>query len=267
MENAEFIETLGREGLLLADAARRAGLDAPVPTCPGWQVRDLLRHVGAVHRWAARFVAEKRTEYVKLDDTAPGGAAPCAAGADGTGADRTGADSGELLDWYRQSHARLVDVLSAAPVDLACWTFLPANSPLEFWTRRQAHETTVHRVDAEIAAGLAPSALDPAFATDGVDELLLRFEVKCRKRGRSPQPRTLRVRTEDVPGDAGWTLYFSPGAPRRERGGADGRADCEVSAPAAELYLALWNRLPHDRLSVRGDGDVMDLWWQAAAAS
>ncbi|MEW1860361.1 maleylpyruvate isomerase family mycothiol-dependent enzyme [Streptomyces sp. NPDC088194] len=257
METAEFIETLRREGPLLADAAQRAGLDASVPTCPKWQVRDLLRHTGAVHRWAAGFVAEGRTEPAQLDDTAPSG----------TGSNGTGSDGGELVDWYRLSHARLVEVLEDAPADLVCWTFMPAPSPLEFWVRRQAHETTVHRVDAQAAAGLAPSAVDPAFAADGVDELMLRFEGKGRDRARSPQPRTLRVRTEDVAGDSGWTLHFTPDPPRWERGGADGGADCEVSAPAAELYLALWNRLPHDHLSLRGDRDVMDLWLSSGAAS
>jgi uncharacterized protein (TIGR03083 family) len=258
VENAEFIETLRREGPLLAGAARRAGLDASVPACPGWQVRDLLRHTGAVHRWAAGFVAEGRTEPVGMDEEA----APSGKGADGSGD-----DGGELADWYLRAHARLVEVLAAAPADVACWTFLPAPSPLEFWVRRQAHETAVHRVDAESAAGLAPAPIDPAFAVDGVAEMLLRFELKGRKRARSPQPRTLRVRADDVAGDPGWTLHFTQEPPRAERGGPDGPADCEVSAPAAELYLALWNRLPHDRLTLRGDRSVMDLWHASGAAS
>ncbi|MFJ7770051.1 maleylpyruvate isomerase N-terminal domain-containing protein [Streptomyces sp. NPDC097107] len=58
METATFVEILDREGVLLASAAEAAGVDAKVPTCPGWQVRDLLRHTGMVHRWAAEIVAE-----------------------------------------------------------------------------------------------------------------------------------------------------------------------------------------------------------------
>jgi hypothetical protein len=50
---AEHIAHLQRDGVLLADAAARAGMDARVPTCPEWVVRDLVRHQGDVHRWAA----------------------------------------------------------------------------------------------------------------------------------------------------------------------------------------------------------------------
>ncbi|MEU9007352.1 maleylpyruvate isomerase N-terminal domain-containing protein, partial [Streptomyces sp. NPDC048551] len=57
MKIIEYVETLDREGRLLAEAAGRAGTEAPVPTCPGWRVSDLLRHTGAVHRWATGFVA------------------------------------------------------------------------------------------------------------------------------------------------------------------------------------------------------------------
>ncbi|MCZ9346869.1 maleylpyruvate isomerase N-terminal domain-containing protein, partial [Streptomyces sp. TRM76130] len=58
METARFIEILDHEGRLLASAAEAAGSDAEVPHCPGWRVRDLVAHTGAVHRWAASFVTE-----------------------------------------------------------------------------------------------------------------------------------------------------------------------------------------------------------------
>jgi len=166
METAEFIETLAREGALLADAAESAGLDAPVPTCPDWRVRDLVLHTGAVHRWAASYVAERRM--------------------DRGGFDTSGPQDAELVDWYRQTHLRLVGALTDAPADLACWYFLAAPSPLEFWARRQAHETTVHRADAEAALGPDPSPVDPAFAANGVDELLAGSAARSAPTGRAP---------------------------------------------------------------------------------
>jgi uncharacterized protein (TIGR03083 family) len=243
METAEFIETLAREGTLLAGAAERAGLDAPVPTCPQWRVRDLVRHTGAVHRWAASYVAERRMERRGIDGSGP--------------------QEAELVDWYRQTHLRLVDALTDAPADLACWYFLAAPSPLGFWARRQAHETTVHRVDAEAALGPAPSPVDPAFAADGIDELLTGFHARQRSQVRTDRPRTLRVRTEDVP-DGDWLVSLSTEPPRTERG-VPGPADCEISGPAPDLYLALWNRGPYDGLSVRGDGSLVELWQRTSA--
>src|SRR5215467_13949817 len=135
-----YVGALRREGELLAAAAQRAGLATAVPSCPGWAVRDLLRHTGYVHRWATGFVAEGLTR--------PGGASEEEILSQGP------ADA-QLPGWFCEGHAALVRALIAAPPDLECWTFLAAPSPLAFWARRQAHETAVHRVDAEQAASAA----------------------------------------------------------------------------------------------------------------
>jgi hypothetical protein len=62
MKITEHIDALQREGQLLADAATRTELDTPIPTCPDWRMRDLVRHVGGVHRWATGYVGDNRTE-------------------------------------------------------------------------------------------------------------------------------------------------------------------------------------------------------------
>lgn len=240
MEIAEHLEVLNAEGQLLARAAETAGPDAKVTTCPGWTVRDLLRHTGVVHRWAAAFVAE-------------GYASPRPMGEE---PDLHGA---ALLDWYRQAHADLVATLLAAPPDMSCWAFLPATSPLAFWARRQANETTIHRVDAESARGGEPSPIGTEFAADGIDELLRGFHARSRSKVRTDQPRALRVRATDTEAeaDAVWTVRLSEEPPATERGAA-GRADCELSGPAAHLYLSLWNRAPFPH--VTGDPEIAALW-------
>ncbi|MFE6525227.1 maleylpyruvate isomerase family mycothiol-dependent enzyme [Streptomyces sp. NPDC057794] len=241
METAEFLRALETEGRLLAEAAEKAGTDAEVPTCPGWHVRDLLRHTGAVHRWAASYVTERHTGRRPLTEPSD-------------------LDGAELVAWYRDSHRRLVGALAAAPPGLRCWTFLPAPSPLAFWTRRQAHETAVHRFDAESARGGEPTAVTPEFATDGIDELLRGFHARERSRVRTPGPRVLRVRADDT--GAVWTVRLSPEPPVTERG-ASGEAECELSGPAGQLYLALWNRAPLP--SVRGDRALAELWRETSA--
>ncbi|MFE6197659.1 maleylpyruvate isomerase family mycothiol-dependent enzyme [Streptomyces sp. NPDC057838] len=241
METAEFLRALETEGRLLAEAAEKAGTDAEVPTCPGWHVRDLLRHTGAVHRWAASYVTERHTGRRPLTEPSD-------------------LDGAELVAWYRDSHRRLVGALAAAPPGLQCWAFLPAPSPLAFWTRRQAHETAVHRFDAESARGGEPTAVTPEFATDGIDELLRGFHARERSRVRTPGPRVLRVRADDT--GAVWTVRLSPEPPVTERG-ASGEAECELSGPAGQLYLALWNRAPLP--SVRGDRALAELWRETSA--
>ncbi|MFD3947317.1 maleylpyruvate isomerase family mycothiol-dependent enzyme [Streptomyces sp. NPDC058579] len=248
----EHIAALDTAGKTLADAAATVGPDADVPACPGWRVRDLLRHTAMVHRWATGFVAEGHTSYRPAD------AEP-------------DLDGDELLDHFRTGHARLVNALRAAPTSLACWTFLPGASPLAFWARRQAHETTVHRVDAESALpALGAGPVDPALAADGIDELLCSFHARERSRVRTPEPRVLRVRATDT-GDV-WTVRLSPEAPRAERGGDGGdvldsepAADCELSGPADRLYLTLWNRLPDSAVTVAGDASLARLWRETSA--
>jgi len=244
METAEFVEILEREGRLLAAAAEEAGTDAKVPTCPDWQVKDLVRHIGMVHRWAAAFVAEGHTSYH------PDGGLP-------------DLDGDALLAWFREGHRYLVDTLTSAAPDVQCWHFLPAPSPLAFWARRQAHETTVHRIDAESARGRERSGIDPGFAADGIDELLHGFHARAKSKVRSAEPRALRVRATDTDG-AVWTVRLSQEPPVAVRDAA-GDADCEVAGSVAQLYLALWNRLPFP--SVTGDASVAALWRERSAVT
>ncbi|WP_089105843.1 maleylpyruvate isomerase family mycothiol-dependent enzyme [Streptomyces hyaluromycini] len=248
MKTADFLEILDREGRLLAAAALEAGLDAPVPTCPDWQVRDLLRHTGTVHRWAAGVVADAETSPRAFPDPPD-------------------IDDTELVTWYREGHRLLVDTLDGAPQDMTCWTFHPApvSSPLAFWLRRQAHETTVHRYDAETARGGPVSPVGTGFAVDGIDELLRGFHARARSRVRSEHPRVLRVRTVDA--DGVWTVRLSARPPVTELGtphagtphaGAPDGATAELSGPADQLYLALWNRVPVP--TVTGDPELAELW-------
>src|SRR5215469_8148559 len=153
VEISQHLDALRDAGTRLSAAAAQAGPDAPVPSCPEWVVRDLVRHQGGVHRWATDIVARPRTEDwdVDLDEVVP-----------------SWPSDAELIDWFGDGVDRLVSALSAADPDLVCWTFLSAPSPLAMWARRQAHETSIHRVDAELAAGWQPARVPAAFAADGV---------------------------------------------------------------------------------------------------
>ncbi|GGW95500.1 maleylpyruvate isomerase family mycothiol-dependent enzyme [Streptomyces noursei] len=249
MEITEFVETLRLDGGLLADAADEAGPDAPVPACPEWRMRDLVLHIGRVHRWAAGFVTEPGDQRMPFPEAPE-------------------LSDDELLPWLREGHHHLVVALHTAPRDLRTWAFLPAPSPLAFWARRQAHETSVHRVDAQQAAGVPLTPLPARFAADGVDELVAGVHAGDRSRLRPDAPRTLRLRATDTPG-ADWTVHLTPDAPPRtvrtpDAPEAGATADCTVEGPAERLYLTLWNRLPWDGLTVSGDASLRTLWQERA---
>jgi uncharacterized protein (TIGR03083 family) len=241
VDTAAHIAAIEQDGLILAEAAERAGLAAPVPSCPAWQVRDLVRHLSYVHRWAAAYITQQighRTERPSEAELLAGGP-----------------PDAELLAWFRDGHAGLTAALASADPELACWTFLPAPTPLAFWARRQAHETAIHRADAQLAAGEGP-VFAAELAADGIDELLLGFygppgsgsgtadETQTADDGGDAAARTLRLRPTDT-GDQWYARLSADGrsAERTGRGpGPAGQAGCELAGPASSLYRLMWNR-------------------------
>jgi hypothetical protein len=119
-------------------------------------------------------------------------------------------------------------------------------------------------VDAESALDTAPAPLAPDFATDGIDELLIGFHARAKSQVRTDEPRVLRVRATDRD-DAVWTVRLSSEPPAAERttDRTAKEADCEVTGPAAALYLALWNRQPFPGVS--GDPALAALWQEKSA--
>jgi uncharacterized protein (TIGR03083 family) len=245
VEIAQHVAALGREGELMAAAAEGLDLDTPLPTTPEWRMRDLLRHMGDVHRWARAHVSESRMVPIGRDELSEiAGPLP---------------DDSGLLDWFREGHDRLVRSLEAADPDTQCWTFLPAPSPLAFWSRRQAHETGVHRADAESPTGRI-TPFEPDVAVDGIDELLLGFFAGNGEEPAAEPPSTLYVRATDA--DAGWLAYMKDRSVRHD--GKDPKADCVVRGAASDLFLLLWNRRAADGLDVKGDRSVLDVWRENA---
>ena len=237
MNHAEYVDAIRADGGALATAAANAGVDASVPSCPLWTVADLLGHLGRIHRWVASGIVDRATDR----DTHWSQAEPPPAN--------------ERVEWFAAGVPILADALADAGPDVELWSWTP-DTTSGFWARRQAHETTVHRVDAESARGGRPGEIAPDFAADGIDELLRGFHRRRKSRVRTDEPRVLRVRATDTDG-AVWTVRLSQEPPAAERDGA-GDTDCELAGPAGQLYLALWNRAPFP--NVTGDAAVAALW-------
>jgi uncharacterized protein (TIGR03083 family) len=238
MDVATHVERLEVDGALLAGAAERAGWDKPVAACR-WDVRQLVTHLGGVHRWAAALVRTAARDGLEEVAATVG----------------TGPGDDELLDWFRAGHADLVATLRAAPADLVCYTFLPAPSPLAFWARRQAHETAIHRADAESAAGdITPFPV--AFAQDGIGEMLHGF---ARRRSNAiDAPGTVALRPDD--GGTAWLVTMGGERLGAVEAAADADADATVNGSSSDLYLWLWNR-PAD-VTISGDASIAERWRQ-----
>jgi uncharacterized protein (TIGR03083 family) len=233
---------------LVADGVE-AGLDSAVPTCPDWTVADLLGHQGMVHRWATAIVAGALPS-VDLPPELDAATTPPA-------------DTDTLVDWFTTGAADLLDALRRAPDDLAAAVFLHASpAPRRFWARRQAHETTIHRVDA-LGAKLgrfpttAEVGIGPELAVDGIDELVVGFINRRSSRLRSDEPVSVLIAPSDA--DTAWTVRISADTPVTTVGAdPDHPADAVLTGTAAALYLGLWNR--GDDIAMTGDVDVLGLW-------
>jgi uncharacterized protein (TIGR03083 family) len=239
----DHLEALARSGETLRAAAGAAGLDAKVPTCPAWDVSKLVIHQGMVHRWAAanlRGDADYDTSAAQAD----GGAAA------------------DLLGWYSAGLGALLDTIRATPPDAKATVFLrDAPEPRRFWARRQAHETTIHSVDAIAArhgrwVNAADVELDPRLAADGIDELLTGFITRGKGRMNSERPYAVLVRTTDT--GHTWALRISDGPIVTTPGEVPDEPEAILSGTATGLYLSLWNRA--DEITVDGRPGFVDEW-------
>ncbi len=209
-----LIEVVRAEADLLVGEVGNVFVSDPVPTCPGWSVRDLVEHTGGVHRWATAVVKGGLTQ--DLPD------------ADQELLFRAPDEPDELLAWLTRGARELVQALQAAPADLRTFVFLKsAPPPRQFWARRQAHETTIHRVDALAARlGRLPSTheadISREVAIDGLDELLVGFVQRRSSKLRHTEPYRVTIAPTDV--DIAWTVALSDDPPVTTQG-ADPRID------------------------------------------
>ena len=228
------IEAVGEEGercgILAAELHDAGRLDSPVPWIPAWTARDLIGHLGNVHRRATAVLSAGHTDP-------PSGRRP-APPRDG------------LLDWYRAGLTELVATLHRTPGDAPAWHMSPAADPVAAsWARRQAHEHAVHRMDLEAAAGRRHEPLDPLLAEDGIDELL----AVVVPRWAHTEPVASAVATVAVTSRGTgrrWTVRIDRGTVGVDQAGT-GRPDAAVEGDPVPLLLHLWGR-PADVL-VSGD--------------
>ncbi|WP_327711372.1 maleylpyruvate isomerase family mycothiol-dependent enzyme [Streptomyces sp. NBC_00464] len=233
----------------LRAAVRGADLDANVPTCPAWTLRDLAVHVGGAQRWAGEIVRTRATEALE-DEQVPSFTPD-------------GDDPAVLDDWLADGAARTAETLRKAGPGLKAWSWYRQDQSAGFWARRMAIETVVHQADAALTAKV-PYEMAADLAADTIDEWL-QFVAGAQAEGDSEAVelrgagRSIHLHATDVP-DAEWLIEFGEDGFTWRR--AHGKATVALRGPLTDLMLVFNRRLApdSDRVELLGDAELLDFW-------
>ena len=234
IEKQEYILALRREtGEILA--AAREGMEAAVPSCPEWQVGDVLVHVGRAMNWM-REVVETRTQspFWARDDHGFDWHAP------------------EATTWFEESRDAFLAIMEKTDPEEPMWSWAGDHRAI-FWLRLEAMEAGIHRWDAQ-GAHRTSEPIDTALAEDGIDATIRWFLPVWRRRTRLKDENG-HFRFDQTDGPGRWAVHVAgetvlPGS---------GRADADVFAvgTASDVLLFLWNRIPASALSAAGDAGLL----------
>lgn len=241
MDHAGYVAAITRESHAFEAVARGAPLDTRIPSCPEWDLAELLRHCGAAQAWGRATVISGSTTPLSR----------------GEWMERPESDD-EVADWFAAGAVALVRALADAGPDRPVWTWGPPPTS-GFWARRMAHETAVHRWDAQAAVGV-PAPIESELAVDGIDEYVELAPVLRGERLRG-DGQVLHFACTDA--DAAWTIRLTPEGMDAARGGDGG--DVVVRGTASEVELVFVGRPFGHSIDVAGDHDVLARWQRVAA--
>jgi uncharacterized protein (TIGR03083 family) len=230
----ELLTAVRRDGEAVLAAAGQ-GLDVAVPTCGDWRMPDLLTHLGSVYHRAATVVGDRATSAVPWQQPP--------------------ADVDDPVGYVSEALDELVQALSEAEADTPVWNWSGQDQVAGFWARRMAHESAVHRYDAQRAHDVAqPIAAD--LAHDGLDELVDVILPRVISRDQPALPEaTYAFLAAD---DGAWIVRL--GAQGATRVDAATSADVTARGTASALLLAAYGRVPWTSLEVEGDVSLLDEW-------
>jgi uncharacterized protein (TIGR03083 family) len=234
---SELVAAVRREGAGIL-AAAQLGLDAPVTTCPDWDVEALVRHVSRVYTTAEYVVSHRPTQRPEEFPPVP---------------------DGEPLAVLESMLDDLVTALQEADADTEVYVWPDNVEPnATFWARRMAHESSVHRFDAQIAHGM-PQPIDAELAADGIDEFIdvITPRLYDRNGGSGPIGTVQLLSTDEV----SWCLGLEPDSVERLEVVSEPTASARGTS--STLLLAAYGRVPWTSLTIEGDIELLNKWTAA----
>jgi len=228
-----WLAALQREAAAFRVAVDEPDPSAPVPSCPEWTVDDLVVHLGRVYGFVHR-VLDAAGDKPERYHERPAGA--------------------DVLPWFDDVFATLVTRLDATEPEARAWNWSRQPKLAGFWPRRMAHETAVHRWDADMVAGMA-EPVEPDLAADGVSEVLDTWLPAGRGTATDAATGLVRLSATDL--DRTWLVRTrAEGVTLLDESTvfeAAAEAQTGLGGTASDLLLALWGRLNVTALALEGD--------------
>jgi uncharacterized protein (TIGR03083 family) len=240
VDHAGYCDALSDEVARFADVMSTLSLDDEVATCPGWTVVDLGEHLGVIHRWAEELVRLRSPERIA----------------------REALKNRDVVSpaWIEDGGKKLVATLLAADPNEAMWAW-GLDQHVRFWSRRQLHETLVHRMDLELVAQRDPQA-DPALALDAIDEYLSNIETV----GKDPSELVdlrghgEKIAFRDIESGSLWSITLNEHGFSVSKG--SGEFDAELVSTPVNLLLVILGRrdVGSADVDVTGERRLIDFW-------
>jgi uncharacterized protein (TIGR03083 family) len=230
LSHERYLEAIEKESAALAEAAR-GNLEVDVPSCPEWNMSDLLGHVGQRQRFWSEMMERGFDDPAHTQNHDP-------------------PEGVDLVGWFEESTMTLLSALDGIDLDRPMWSWSPIKK-VRFVPRRMAQETAVHRWDAENAVG-DPADIDGDLAVDGIDELLFVF-LAVEAPLKEPPGSSVHIHTTDADGEWLAVLDEEPVITREHAKG-----DVALRGPSSDVLLYLWGRVEPSSLEIHGDPATLD---------
>ncbi|WP_320069516.1 maleylpyruvate isomerase family mycothiol-dependent enzyme [Micromonospora sp. RTGN7] len=237
-----WIGALRAEGPAFAAAVAEAPPETPVLSCPGWTINDLTVHLGDVYRWVHIIVTSGTASLPERPERGlvPAGLTP--------------------LEYWQQAYDRLMTAFDGLDPEAPAWNWAPQPKKAGFWPRRVAHETAVHRWDAQLAIA-AGEPIEAKLAADGVSEVLDTWLPAGKRTATGSWHGVVHLSAPDA-GQEWYLRLRGEGVALLDTATIldhdDHHARAEVSGTASDLLLALMGRISFDTLSVTGDRGLLN---------